>query len=280
MMKRTLLSSRATRVIVIAAMGSSLGAATPKTNDYVAFVTCPLLRDTPELPCWMARYNGTLYYLGVQEGRSHLNTWYQPQMKHKMLVQGVVSNRPTVCGGVPLDHMFVSDLPEVSPECDTKMLPTQGFVSPKGRPLGPDPGPVGGEQVLRGPAGGAPELYTKDDIAQRRPLHFDIHYNFNSDFLIFPQEHNRAIQLKEYVQAIGARQIRMTAHRASALLTGGKVIVEDATIPASRRDNIITVLKAIGVPGEIITSEVLATPEPAKGPGDQLAQRVDIEVVP
>lgn len=279
-MIRKALTSRALLTLTIAAMGSGLGAATPKAGDYVAFVTCPLLRDTPELPCWMARYKGRLYYLGIQEGRTHLSTWYQPQMKHKMLVQGVVAARPDVCGGVPLDRMTVSDLPEVSPECDTKMLPTQGFVSPKGRPLGPDPSSVGGPQVLRGPAPGAPELYTKADIAARRALRFDVHYNFDSDFLIFPQEQNRVVQLKEYVQAIGAREIRMTAHRASALLTGGKVIVENAAIPANRRDNIVTVLKAIGVPVDIIKSEVLTTPEPARGLGDNLGQRVDIEVIP
>src|SRR5690606_7662689 len=80
---------------------------------YVAFVTCPLLRDTPELPCWMARDGDTLYYLGIQSGRAFATTFFPPQMKHKMLVEGSVSSGPPVCGGVVLENLHVSPLPEV-----------------------------------------------------------------------------------------------------------------------------------------------------------------------
>ena len=34
----------------------------------LSFVTCPIVRDTKTVPCWLAEYNGETYYLGNQGG--------------------------------------------------------------------------------------------------------------------------------------------------------------------------------------------------------------------
>jgi hypothetical protein len=251
-------------------------------GKYVAFVACPLIRDTPELPCWMVRHQGTLYYMGIQEGRSYVATWYQPQLKHKALVEGVVAEGEQVCGGVPLKDIHVSDLPEVSPECD-EILPTKGFVSPKGRPIGPDFGAAAGQAplLIRDVSPGAPVLYTDADVSARRPLRFEISYNFNSDFLQFPAQQNRVVQAQAYAKAIKAREIRLTAFRGAALLSDGQVLNEDPVYPARRKDNLVTVLTGgFDIPADIIKTEVRADPEAAVGNGDHANRRVYIDVVP
>jgi hypothetical protein len=31
------------------------------------FVSCPIVRDTKTVPCFLAEYDGELYYLGIQQ---------------------------------------------------------------------------------------------------------------------------------------------------------------------------------------------------------------------
>jgi hypothetical protein len=32
-----------------------------------SFVACPIVRDTKTVPCFLAEYDGELYYLGIQQ---------------------------------------------------------------------------------------------------------------------------------------------------------------------------------------------------------------------
>ena len=49
------------------------------------FVACPIVRDTKTQPCWLAEYEGELYYLGQQSGVA--NDFYPPQLGHLALVK-------------------------------------------------------------------------------------------------------------------------------------------------------------------------------------------------
>ena len=51
------------------------------------FVACPIVRDTKTQPCWLAEYEGELYYLGQQSGVA--NDFYPPQLGHLALVEAV-----------------------------------------------------------------------------------------------------------------------------------------------------------------------------------------------
>ncbi|HEV2666538.1 MAG TPA: hypothetical protein VG324_16590, partial [Blastocatellia bacterium] len=64
------------------------------------FVACPIVRDTKTLPCWLAEYEGELYFLGLQGGGA--SEFYPPQLNHEALVEGAVTNEPRICGGIPL----------------------------------------------------------------------------------------------------------------------------------------------------------------------------------
>lgn len=271
---KTLRLRAAKAAAALAAAGFLLGNA-PAPGTYVAFISCPLLRDTKELPCWMAKDKDTLYYVIGQVGREYKSDAYTPQHKHKVLVEGTVAGGAPVCGGVALKDVRTSVLPEISPECTT-MLPANGAVSPPGRPIGPDPAlelsqPQGGQTAL---------LYTPEEIAARAPKQFVVNYDFESDFLKFPREQNRINQIQAYAKAIKAKSIRMVVRRGANLLSNGQVVVEDPVVPATRRDNLMAVLVAYDIPPEMISAEVRTAAEPARGENDYRNRQVDIFVSP
>ena len=83
-----------------AALVLLLSAAATVHAQNVSFVTCPVVRDTRTVPCWLAEYEGETYYLGKQGGVAQ--DFYPPQLNHEVLVEGVVAQGPRLCGGVPL----------------------------------------------------------------------------------------------------------------------------------------------------------------------------------
>ena len=52
------------------------------------FVSCPMVRDTKTVPCFLAEYDGEMYYLGIQQDIT--NDFHPPQLKHEVLVEGQV----------------------------------------------------------------------------------------------------------------------------------------------------------------------------------------------
>ncbi len=268
------------RIAAAVAIVGCLSSLPVRADTHLAFVTCPVLRDTPELPCWMARHDGKLYYLGIQSGRAFATAFFPPQMKHKVLVEGTLSTGPAVCGGTVLEDLHVSALPEISPEC-TEMLPNEGYVSPKGRPAGADPAlPTGANAPLRGPQDAAPVLYTDADVAARRPITFNVLYTFDSDFTQYPLQQNRVIQAQEYAKAIQASRIRVTAYRGATALSNGRTLIENPTIAGKRAANVRAILAAFDIPEQKVVVEVRSSPAAPAGSGDYFSRRVQIDVVP
>ena len=100
------------------------------------FVTCPIVRDTKTVPCFLAEYEGETYFLAIQQDiQAEL---YPPQLLHEVLVEGTVAPGPRVCGGIPLKPVKLSVLPEVNPACNT-ILPAEPGIEapPTRRPAGP-----------------------------------------------------------------------------------------------------------------------------------------------
>jgi hypothetical protein len=123
-------------VVALLATVSTSAAPEPHRN----FVTCPIVRDTSTVPCWLAEYKGELYFLTLQTDVSApVNP---PQLGHQVLVEGVVSNEPRICGGIVLKPVVLSVLPELDNSCST-VLPAEErynltFEPP--RPPGPSKG--------------------------------------------------------------------------------------------------------------------------------------------
>src|SRR5579885_2519716 len=86
------------------------------------FIACPIVRDTKTVPCFLAEYQGELYYLGIQQDITA--EFHPPQLKHEVLVEGRISEGPRICGGIPLKPLAISVLKEVNPACNT-LLPAE-----------------------------------------------------------------------------------------------------------------------------------------------------------
>ena len=133
------------------------------------FVACPIVRDTASVPCWLAEYDGELYFLTLQTDVSSPVT--PPWLGHRVLVEGTVaSNRPRICGGVVLEPVVLSVLPELDSACNTPVLPAEDRYNLTFEPPRP-PGPSAGRLAFAGgpPAAAPPEL----------PREFRLRYDFD-----------------------------------------------------------------------------------------------------
>src|SRR5271166_2749755 len=100
------------------------------------FVACPIVRDTKTVPCFLAEYDGELYYLGIQQDITA--EFHPPQLKHEVLVEGRIAEGPRVCGGIPLQPVAISVLKEVNLACNTLLPAEPGLDAPEA-PRGPGP---------------------------------------------------------------------------------------------------------------------------------------------
>ena len=115
-------------------------AAAPAAGERLSFVSCPIVRDTSTVPCWLAEYEGETYFLTLQTDVSApVNP---PWLGHQVLVEGVVSDEPGICGGRVLKPVTLSVMQELDGSCNT-VLPAEeryklAFEPP--RPPGPSRG--------------------------------------------------------------------------------------------------------------------------------------------
>ena len=105
--------------LIAAGVATMAVAATPPAGT-MNFVACPVVRDTASVPCWTAKSGNETYFLGIQSDIG--GDWYPPQLNHQVLVEGVVSKEPRICGGIVLKPIKTSVLPEVDKSCNT-LLP-------------------------------------------------------------------------------------------------------------------------------------------------------------
>src|SRR5262252_5981097 len=111
------------------------------------FVSCPVVQDTKTVPCWLAEYGGELYYLGIQTDIGA--DFHPPYLGHKVLVEGVVSDEPRICGGIVLKPVMVSPIVEPDGSCNTILPAVDKYTVPFApRP----PGPSGGTLAFQAPA--------------------------------------------------------------------------------------------------------------------------------
>src|SRR5580692_713347 len=126
-----MISPASTRGLVVMACvlaGSATAASPPPTQRN--FVACPIIRDTEPTPCWVAVYKGEMYYLGLQQDTEA--DFFPPQQGHQALIEGTVTDRPRICGGIPLDPVRASTMPEIDHHCE-RVLPAEGLTSPSAR---------------------------------------------------------------------------------------------------------------------------------------------------
>jgi outer membrane protein OmpA-like peptidoglycan-associated protein len=262
----------------LAAMSATAAAAGKyEPGTILNFVTCPLIRDTDPTPCWLAEYEGELYYLGLQENTEV--EFFPPQQGHKALIEGKVTDKPRICGGIPLEPVVASTLPEIDRSCD-QILPADGWVAP--------------EPLHRGvlPRADSRSIQATDIHLPRPPSRkmqfppppyeettFAIPFYFGSEFMV--NKATRAIQRAQaYALASKAKKVEIVGYRAGALLSNGKRLEEDRRLPKQRAEKVGEAVRDIGFGDAEIVVRWVTRGEKITGDNDHRLRRVDIIVTP
>ena len=218
------------------------------------FIACPIVRDTKTQPCWLAEYDGELYYLGQQGGVA--NDFYPPQLGHQVLVEGAVG-QGRVCGGIPLQPIKVSVMRELTPACRTMLPAEDGIEAPP-----PIPAP-------RGPAPSWVKVAGPGDVT----LFFD----FDNDFFSLHVTVALTNLAKHFTETKAAR-VEVKGFSAATRLSNGQVLTERDAMGSIRARKVADTLAGLGVPAGQITVSAPAQAQSADGVNDPWNRRVEILV--
>ena len=241
--------------------------ALPALAQQKAFVACPVVRDTKTVPCFLADYQGETYFLGIQQDITA--AFYPPQLLHEVLVEGAVAAGPRVCGGIPLNPLHVSVLPELNRACNTILPAEPGIDAPPAkRPAGPSTrlAPVSTAAV--------PPQKPEPPFIERE---FVIQYDFDSDFL-FARNTRQLTDIAEYARVSKAQTVEVIGYRASTLLSNGSLLTEKANVSRLRAERVAEVLKGLGAPASAV--RWISEPAAANGATDYQNRRVAVRVSP
>jgi hypothetical protein len=219
----------------------------------LSFVTCPIVRDTKTVPCWLAEYNGETYYLGIQGGVAQ--DFYPPQLNHDVLVEGVIVAGPRICGGVPLQKVKTSVFQEINRACNT-ILPVEDGIDAPQRPAARDAG-----------------SWVRSDSPRETTLFFD----FDNDFLSLHTT-TATQRVAEYFRQSKASEIQIAAFRGSSKLSNGKTLVEEAGIAAARASKVRDILIGLGVPQTAVKVRLENDARKPDGVNDPWSRKVTLRL--
>ena len=199
------------------------------------FVACPIVRDTSTVPCWLAEYEGETYFLTIQTDVSAPVT--PPWLGHRVLVEGVVTDEPRICGGVVLKPVKLSVIQDLDTSCNT-MLPAEDRYNLTFEPPRP-PGPSRGRLSFGDPN-------TKPQAASiTLPRTFELQYEF--DGLVMFRHAQSLQQILEFARQSGAKELSITGYRAASLLSNGERLIEKENIGQRRAEQTEELLKGAGL---------------------------------
>jgi hypothetical protein len=231
------------------------------------FVACPIVRDTQSVPCWLAEYEGELYFLTLQTDVSSPVT--PPWLGHRVLVEGTVArDRPRICGGVVLEPVVLSVLPELDASCNT-LLPAEERYNLTFEPPRP-PGPSAGRLAF---AGGPPPAAPAEP-----PRDFTLRYDF--DGLVVFRHAGDLTAILDAARARNAQRIAITGHRGSVLLSNGTTLTEQPSLARRRAEQVASLLRGAGLTD--VSYDVRWHDEPGTPDGlnDASLRRVTVALTP
>lgn len=227
-----------------------------------SFLACPIVRDTKTVPCFLAEYDGELYFLGIQQDITA--AFHPPQLKHEVLVEGRVSEGPRVCGGIPLQPVSISVVKEVDPACNTLLPAEPGIEAP---PAARGAGPA--SRRLTEPAPASESLSGRQE--------FTVLYEFNDDYVEYASIAT-VRKAAAYATKIRASAVNVVGYRATTLLSKGERLVEEPGLAEKRAEAIAVLLRGSGVAG--VSADWKKEPEQGDGKADPSRRRVTITVIP
>ena len=227
------ITPRRAAVLCIALVASASTSAAP--GQQRNFVACPIVRDTSTVPCWLAEYEGELYFLTLQTDVSAPVT--PPWLGHRVLVEGTTApNKPRICGGIVLEPVVLSVLPELDAACNTAVLPAEDRYNLTFEPPRP-PGPSAGRLAFAGASTPPPPAET--------PRTFTLRYDF--DGLIVFRHAGELTSILDSAKARSARVVAITGNRGSVLLSDGTTLVEKPAMARRRAEQVAELLRGAGL---------------------------------
>ena len=256
-------AARGTACLAVWLVSVSVVAAQQPTN----FVSCPIVRDTASVPCWLAEYNGELYFLTLQTDVSApVNP---PSLGHRVLVEGTVSVEPRICGGIVLKSVHLSVL-ERDASCNT-MLPAEDRYNLTFEPPRP-PGPSKGRLAFDN----APDLPPPAPPVSGSTREFVVSYPF--DGLIGFTHAGALTGILNFARTANAREIEIVGYRGAVRLSNGQTIVEESTIGKKRAEQIAMLLQGANLKGPSYNVSWRDETAAADGIDDHLSRRVLVTV--
>jgi hypothetical protein len=241
----------------------SVVAAQQPTN----FVSCPIVRDTASVPCWLAEYNGDLYFLTLQTDVSApVNP---PSLGHRVLVEGTVSTEPRICGGIVLNPVHLSVL-DRDASCNT-MLPAEERYNLTFEPPRP-PGPSRGRLAFDNAAPAAAPAPAVTGSTRE----FVVSYPF--DGLIGFNHAGILTEILQFARTLNAREIEIVGYRGSVRLSNGQTMVEESTIAKKRAEQVAMLLKGANLTGPAYKVSWHDEAAPTSGVDAYLSRRVVVTV--
>jgi len=231
------------------------------------FVACPIVRDTASVLCWLAEYEGELYFLTLQTDVSAPVT--PPWLGHRVLVEGTAAPaKPRICGGIVLEPVVLSVLPELDAACNTPVLPAEDRYNLTFEPPRP-PGPSAGRLAFAGAAAPAPP--------PEPPRAFTLRYDF--DGLVVFRHAGELTSIFDAAKARNARVVAITGNRGSVLLSDGTTLTEKPTMARRRAEQVAELLRGAGLAN--VEYRVRWHDEAGAADGDDAALRfVTVELDP
>jgi hypothetical protein len=255
--------------LVFAAIATSaLAAAAPAPGSRLSFVSCPIVRDTSTVPCWLTEYQGEMYFLTLQTDVSApVNP---PWLGHQVLVEGVVSDEPSICGGRVLKPVTLSVLPELDRSCNT-VLPAEDRYNLTFEPPRP-PGPSRGRLAF-----GDPTPRNATAAADSASRAFTLQYEFDGRVVF---RHAQILQqILDAARAGHAAEIRVTGYRSASRLSNGTVMKEREHIDQQRAEQVRELLTGAGLTNVKYTLEWKDLAQKPNGVDDAVNRRADVVVV-
>jgi hypothetical protein len=250
--------------ITVLALAVGVAQTANATDASLAFISCPTVRDTSSVPCWLAEFEGKLYYLGIQTDVSA--DFIPPSLGHKVLVEGTVSGDREICGGKVLEPVVISVLPELAPECHTMLMAEDRYELPFAAPR--PPGPSTGRLAFTPPPPPPPPVAPFPEKTFTIAYDFDRTVNFQTPRFLSP-----ALQ---YARLVNARRVEITGYRSAVQLTNDELYSEQENIAQVRANQIARLLQGAG----LTEPEYVVHAENAAAVGGPELRKVTIRILP
>ncbi len=240
----------------------------PPVGERISFVSCPAVRDTRSVPCWTSDYGGDTYYLTIQ---SDVSAAVQPPLLgHQVLVEGIVTGNPAICGGIVLEDVHLTAMPELDANCNA-MLPAVDEITIDFNPR--PPGPSGGRLAFQR----EPSAEPPPPPPPTAPQVFELYFDFDKGISF--RHPGILVGILDVADKLEPSHMQLLGVRGAHLLSDGTLLQESENTGRRRAEEVAGLLREAGisVPADVAWTDAI---DDADGVDDWKSRRVTIILQP